>query len=52
MEALLLLLKDNPAAVQGFVAGIIGAILVHIIHWRWQVIRRPHLKAAVPPPED
>ena len=31
MEALLLLLKDNPAAVQGFVAGIIGAILVNYL---------------------
>ena len=42
MEALLLLFRDNPAAVQGFVGGMIAAILVNIIHWRWQVIRRKH----------
>jgi uncharacterized membrane protein YvlD (DUF360 family) len=42
MQALLLYLSDNPAAVQGFIAGIVGAILVHIVHWRWQVTRRKH----------
>jgi hypothetical protein len=44
MEALFLLLKDNPAAVQGFIAGIVGSILVQIVHWRWEVRRRPHQK--------
>ena len=42
MQALFLLLQDNPAAVTGFVGGVVGAILVHVVHWRWQVIRRKH----------
>jgi hypothetical protein len=44
VQALLLLLQDNPAAVTGFVGGVVGAILVDIVHWRWQVIRRKHPK--------
>jgi hypothetical protein len=42
MEALFLLLKDNPAAIQGFVGGLIGATVAIVVHWRWQVIRRKH----------
>jgi len=42
MQALLLYLTDNPAAVQGFIGGLIGAILVMVVHWRWQIIRRKH----------
>ncbi len=42
MEALLLLLKDNPAAAQGFIGGVIAAVLVNVIAWRWEVRRRKH----------
>jgi hypothetical protein len=42
MQALFLLLQDNPAAVQGFIGGVLGAVVVHVVHWRWQVIRRKH----------
>jgi hypothetical protein len=42
METLLLLLRDNPHVVQGFIGGVMGAIVVNIITWRWQVIRRKH----------
>ena len=42
MQALFLLLQDNPAAVTGFVGGIVGSILVHVVTWRWRVIRRKH----------
>jgi hypothetical protein len=40
--ALLALLHDNPSVAQGFVGGLIAAILVDIVHWRWQVVRRRH----------
>jgi len=42
VQALLLLLRDNPAAIQGFIAGIVAAVLVDVIHWRWEVRKRPH----------
>ena len=42
MDTLLLLLRDNPAAVQGFVGGAIASVLINVITWRWQVIRRKH----------
>lgn len=42
MESLLLLLRDNPALTQGFIGGILGAIVVNAIVWRWQVTRRKH----------
>ena len=42
MEHLLVLLRDNPAASSGFVAGIVGSILTNIVFWRWQIIRRKH----------
>jgi hypothetical protein len=28
--------------VQGFIGGVIGAIIVDIVHWRWAIIRRKH----------
>lgn len=44
MQAVLLLLQDNPAAVTGFVGGVIGAILVEVVTWRWTIRRRKHPK--------
>jgi len=42
VESLLLLLRDNPALTQGFIGGILGAIVVNAIVWRWTVTRRKH----------
>jgi cell division protein FtsX len=42
LQGLLLLLQDNPAMVQGFLGGVIAAVLVHIVTWRWSIIRRKH----------
>jgi hypothetical protein len=42
MQALLLLLQDNPAAVTGFLGGLVGATLINIVTWRWRVVRRKH----------
>jgi hypothetical protein len=42
VQALLLLLQDNPAAITGFVGGLVGAVVVAVVHWRWQIIRRKH----------
>jgi hypothetical protein len=45
MQALLLLLQDNPAAIQGFIGGVLGAVVVNLIAWRWEVRRRKHTSA-------
>lgn len=42
LQSLLLLLQDNPAAIQGFCGGLVAAILVNIVSWRWEVRRRKH----------
>jgi hypothetical protein len=42
METLLLLLRDNPALTQGFIGGILGAVLVNAIVWRWTIRKRKH----------
>ena len=42
MENLLLLFRDNPALSQGFVGGILGAVVVNAIVWRWTISRRKH----------
>ncbi len=42
METLLLLMRDNPTLVMGFLGGVVGAILVDVVRWRWEVRRRPH----------
>lgn len=42
MNALLVLLQDNPAATTGFIAGIVGAIVVELVTWRWTIRRRTH----------
>jgi hypothetical protein len=42
MQALLLLLQDNPAAITGFVGGLVGAVLVELVTWRWKIVRRKH----------
>jgi hypothetical protein len=46
METLLLLLRDNPAAIQGFIGGAVAAILVNIVTWRWTIRRRKHASAS------
>ena len=46
MQTLLLLLQDNPAAVQGFLGGVLGAIVVNVVHWRWEVRKRNHPREA------
>jgi len=48
VQALLLLLRDNPAAIQGFIAGMVAAVLVDVIHWRWEVRKRPHPNGSKP----
>ena len=40
LSGLVVLLRDNPAASSGFIAGIVGSILTNIVMWRWQVVRR------------
>lgn len=42
LQSLLLLLQDNPAAIQGFIGGLVASIIVNIVTWRWQVVRRKH----------
>lgn len=42
MQALLVLLQGHPDAVSGFVGGIVGAVVVELITWRWTLRRRKH----------
>jgi hypothetical protein len=39
---LLAYLGANPAVLQGFVGGVLGAIVVEVVHWRWRLVRRQH----------
>lgn len=42
MESLLRLFQDNPALGQGFLGGVVGAIVVNFVTWRWTISRRKH----------
>ena len=44
METLLNWLRENPAVFHGFLGGLVGAIVVNTIHWRWRITRREHPK--------
>jgi hypothetical protein len=42
LGALLAVLQDNPAIWSGLIGGVIGAVIVDVVHWRWEVRRRKH----------
>jgi hypothetical protein len=42
LESLLRLLQDNPSFMQGFLGGVVGAIVVNFVTWRWTISRRKH----------
>lgn len=42
LGSLLVLFKDNPAAWQGFLGGLVASLIVNFITWRWTIRRRKH----------
>jgi hypothetical protein len=40
--SLLAFLQANPAVFQGFLGGVLGAIVVEAVSWRWSIVRRRH----------
>lgn len=42
LRALIVLLQDNPAIWSGFLGGLIAAVIVNVVSWRWEVRRRKH----------
>jgi hypothetical protein len=34
--------RDNPTFGPGFLGGVLGAIVVNFVTWRWTISRRKH----------
>jgi len=45
--SLLAFLNANPAIFQGFIGGILGAVIVEAVSWRWTIVRRRHTERDV-----